>query len=142
MPSTPPRSQRQVLTDLAAAMGARPARVSGLPWPVVGAIGAVSPQMREIAAIRHQWDADFVVDGSETVRVLGIEPTPWDEVCRATRHRRRRCLTGRRPARVVTVAVMGLVTAWVLVALAVLAALWCATGAVRLTRRARSGGAR
>jgi hypothetical protein len=37
---------------------------------------------------------------------------------------------------------MGLVTAWVLVALAVLAALWCATGAVRLTRRERSGGAR
>lgn len=84
VPSTPPRSQLQVLTDLAAAMGARPARVSGLPWPVVGAIGAVSPQMREIAAIRHQWDADFVVDGSETVQVLGIEPTPWDEVCRAT----------------------------------------------------------
>lgn len=84
VPSTPPRSQRRVLTDLAAAMGARPARVSGLPWPVVHAIGAVSPQMREIAAIAHQWDADFVVDGSKTVQALGIEPTPWDEVCRAT----------------------------------------------------------
>ncbi|SDG01242.1 NAD-dependent epimerase/dehydratase family protein [Klenkia brasiliensis] len=84
VPSSQPRSQRQVLTDLAAAMGARPARVSGLPWPVVTALGAVSPQLREVAAIRHQWDADFVVDGSETLRELGTEPTPWDEVCRAT----------------------------------------------------------
>ncbi|GHE11140.1 NAD-dependent epimerase/dehydratase family protein [Klenkia taihuensis] len=84
VPSTGARSQRRVLTDLAAAMGARPARVSGLPWPVVRAVGVLSPQMREIAAIRHQWDADFVVDGSETVQALGIEPTPWDEVCRAT----------------------------------------------------------
>lgn len=37
----------------------------------------------------------------------------------------------------VTVAGMGLVSAWVLVTLAALAALWCAVGAVRLTRRER-----
>ncbi|SDP63758.1 Nucleoside-diphosphate-sugar epimerase [Klenkia soli] len=84
VPSTPPRSQRQALTDLAAAMGARPARVAGMPWPVLSALGLVVPQMREIAAIRHQWDADFVVDGGETTAVLGIEPTRWDDVCRAT----------------------------------------------------------
>ncbi|WP_268895180.1 hypothetical protein [Goekera deserti] len=30
---------------------------------------------------------------------------------------------------------MGLVSAWVLVALTVLGALWCASGAVRLSRR-------
>lgn len=84
VPSAAARSQRQVLTDLAAAMGARPARVSGLPWPVVSALGVVSPQMREIVAIRHQWDAAFVVDAAETTEVLGIAPTPWDDVCRAT----------------------------------------------------------
>lgn len=84
VPSTPARSQRRALTDLAAAMGARPARVSGIPWPVLTAMGLVVPQMREITAIRHQWDADFTVDGAETTTVLGIEPTPWDEVCRVT----------------------------------------------------------
>jgi nucleoside-diphosphate-sugar epimerase len=84
VPSTPPRSQRQALTDLAAAMGARPARVSGLPWPLLRAAGLAVPQVREIVAIRHQWDADFVVDGSRTTEVLGIVPTPWDEVCRRT----------------------------------------------------------
>jgi len=84
VPSTAPRSQRQALTDLAAAMGARPARVSGMPWPLLRATGLAVPQLREVVAIRHQWDADFVADGSETTAVLGIEPTGWDEVCRST----------------------------------------------------------
>jgi nucleoside-diphosphate-sugar epimerase len=84
VPTEPPRSQRQALTDLAAAMGAPPARVSGLPWPVLRAIGAIQPQMREIVAIRHQWDQPFVLDSAETTEVFGLQPTPWDEVVRAT----------------------------------------------------------
>jgi nucleoside-diphosphate-sugar epimerase len=84
VPTGEPRSQRQVLTELAAAMGARPARVSGIPWPVLRALGAVDSQMRELVAIRHQWEADFVLDSQETTAVLGLAPTPWAEVVRAT----------------------------------------------------------
>jgi nucleoside-diphosphate-sugar epimerase len=84
VPTAPPRSQRQALADLAREMGAPPARVSGIPWPVLRAIGAVQPQMREIVAIRHQWDQPFVMDSAETTDVLDLQPTPWDEVVRAT----------------------------------------------------------
>jgi nucleoside-diphosphate-sugar epimerase len=84
VPTTPARSQRQALTDLAAALGAPPARVSGLPWPVLRAIGTVQPQMREIVAIRHQWDQPFVLDSTETSEVFGLAPTPWQEVVRVT----------------------------------------------------------
>jgi len=84
VPTTPPRSQRRALTDLAAALGAPPARVGGLPWPVLRAIGAVQPQMREIVAIRHQWDQPFVLDSTDTSEVFGLQPTPWDDVVRAT----------------------------------------------------------
>ena len=84
VPTTPPRSQRQALSDLAAAMGAPPARVSGLPWPVLRGIGLVQPQMREVVDIRHQWDQPFVIDSTETSDVLGLEPTPWEEVVRST----------------------------------------------------------
>src|SRR3954452_7429203 len=84
VPTTPARSQRQALTDLAAALGAPPARVSGLPWPVLRAIGAVQPQMREGVAIRHQWDQPFVLDSTETSEVFGLAPTPWQEVVRVT----------------------------------------------------------
>jgi nucleoside-diphosphate-sugar epimerase len=84
VPTTPPRSQRQALSDLAAALGAPPARVSGLPWPVLRGIGLVQPQMREVVGIRHQWDQPFVIDSTETSDVLGLTATPWAEVVRAT----------------------------------------------------------
>ncbi|NEK93307.1 NAD-dependent epimerase/dehydratase family protein [Modestobacter muralis] len=84
VPSGEPRSQRQALTDLAAAMGGRPARVSGIPWPALRALGVADAQLRELVAIRHQWDADFVLDAQETTAVLGLQATPWSEVVQAT----------------------------------------------------------
>ena len=84
VPSAPPRSQRQALEDLAAALGAPPPRVSGIPWPVLRATGVVVPFLREVAAMRHQFDQDFVVDASATTATFGIAATPWDEVIRAT----------------------------------------------------------
>jgi hypothetical protein len=40
--------------------------------------------MRELVAIRHQWDQPFVIDATETTDVLGVEPTPWAEVVQVT----------------------------------------------------------
>jgi nucleoside-diphosphate-sugar epimerase len=84
VPSAPPRSQRQALTDLAAAADLPPARVSGLPWPLLGALGLAAPLIREIVAIRHQWDQPFVVDASATTATFGLTATPWEQVVRAT----------------------------------------------------------
>ena len=84
VPSAPPRSQRQALEDLAAALGAPQPRVTGVPWPVLRAAGVFVPFMREVAAMRHQFDQDFVVDASATTATFGITATPWDEVIRTT----------------------------------------------------------
>jgi nucleoside-diphosphate-sugar epimerase len=80
VPSTPSRSQREALGDFAAAFGAPAPKVSAMPWPMLTALGTVVPFLREVVAIRHQWDADFVVDGTATTAALGIEPTPWADV--------------------------------------------------------------
>ena len=89
VPSAPPRSQRQALTDLAAALSspahpARPVRVSRIPWSVLRGIGLVSPVMREIVDVRHQFDREYVIDASATTATFGLAPTPWDEVVAAT----------------------------------------------------------
>ncbi|TFV82910.1 NAD-dependent epimerase/dehydratase family protein [Blastococcus sp. CT_GayMR16] len=84
VPSNPPRSQRQALTDLAAAMDLPPVPVSGIPWPVLRALGVVVPMMREVAAMRHQFDQEFVIDASATTATFGLTPTPWQEVVAAT----------------------------------------------------------
>ena len=83
VPVNPPRSQRQALGDLAAVMGLPAVPVSGIPWPVISAIGTVVPMMREIAAMRHQFDQPFVTDASATTATFGLTATPWDDVVRA-----------------------------------------------------------
>ncbi len=84
VPSSAPRSQRQALTDLAAAMDVPPVPVSVVPWPVLRAVGLAGPMMREVVAIRHQFDQDFLSDASATTATFGLTATPWDEVVRAT----------------------------------------------------------
>jgi len=84
VPVNPPRSQRQALTELAVALGAPAARVRGIPWPVLGAVGLAVPMMREVVAVRHQFDQEFVTDASATTAAFGLTATPWDDVVRAT----------------------------------------------------------
>jgi nucleoside-diphosphate-sugar epimerase len=84
VPSNPPRSQRQALGDLAAVLGVPPGPVTGIPWPVLRAVGVVVPMMCEVVAIRHQFDQAFVIDSSATTETFGLTATPWDEVLAAT----------------------------------------------------------
>lgn len=84
VPNDTPRSQRQALDDLAAAMSVPPVPVSGIPWPVLRAVGVVVPMLREIVAIRHQWDQEFVTDATATTEAFGLTATSWDEAVRAT----------------------------------------------------------
>src|SRR5688572_8555575 len=84
VPSAAPRSQRQALGDLAAVMGVPPVAVSGIAWPVPRAVGVVVPMMREVVAVRHQFDQEFVIDARETTETFGLAPTPWDEALTAT----------------------------------------------------------
>jgi hypothetical protein len=72
------------LADLAAAMDAPAARVSGIPWAVLRAVGLAVPMMREVVDVRHQFDQPFVIDAAETTATFGLTATPWDEVVTAT----------------------------------------------------------
>jgi hypothetical protein len=40
--------------------------------------------MREVVAIRHQWDQEYVSDGTGTTEVFGLTATPWADVVRTT----------------------------------------------------------
>lgn len=84
VPSNPPVSQVRALTDVLAAAGKPPVTVHRLPTPALRAIGLVSPMMREIAEMRYQWTAPYVVDDRAARQHFGIDPTPWAEVCRRT----------------------------------------------------------
>ncbi|TFV76828.1 NAD-dependent epimerase/dehydratase family protein [Blastococcus sp. CT_GayMR19] len=78
------RSQRQAITDLAAAMKVGPVAVTGIPWPVLRAVGLAVPLMREVVDVRHQFDQEYVIDATATTETFGLTATAWDEVVRAT----------------------------------------------------------
>ena len=83
-PSNAPRSQREALTDVLAAGGHAPVAVRSIPMPMLRGLALVSPLMREVAELSYMWRRPYVLDSSRTQEVLGLEPSPWDEICRRT----------------------------------------------------------
>lgn len=84
VPTNPPRTTRETLAELSAAVGARPPRLRRIPRWALSAGGAVVPLLREVGGVLYQFDRPFVVDSAETTDVFGLAPTPWDEVVDAT----------------------------------------------------------
>lgn len=84
VPSNTPRTQEQALTDVLAAVGHPPVRVRSLRGPALAAVAAFSPFMRELRQLIYQWERPYVLDDSAARARWGIEPTPWEEVCRRT----------------------------------------------------------
>ncbi|MDF2806759.1 MAG: epimerase [Cellulosimicrobium sp.] len=83
-PSNPPRTQREALTDVLASVGRPPVRVRSLRGAGLAAAGLFSPLLRELRDLAYQWDRPYVLDDTAARARFGIEPTPWDEVCRRT----------------------------------------------------------
>lgn len=84
VPSSPPRSQREAIADLCAAAGRPAVPVSGIPWPVLRAVGTFSPMMREVVDVRHQFDQPYLIDATATTETFGLTATPWPQVTAAT----------------------------------------------------------
>jgi nucleoside-diphosphate-sugar epimerase len=83
-PTNPPVTQAQAVADVCRAAGREPVRVR--PWPkaLLSVGGMVVPLLREMRETVYQFERPYVLDSSAITRELGLEPTPWDEVCRAT----------------------------------------------------------
>jgi len=83
VPSNEPRSQRQVIGDLAAAAGSGKVRVRTIPSAAVQALGLAWPLMRELRETEYQFRDDFIMDSTAAQETFRLAPTPWDEVVEA-----------------------------------------------------------
>ncbi|MFG2821370.1 NAD-dependent epimerase/dehydratase family protein [Kitasatospora sp. NPDC048365] len=79
-PSGPPRSQRQVLADLAAAAGRPEVKVGRMPGPVLALAGLFNPAARAVRETVYQFERPFVAESAATEAHFGFGPTPWSEV--------------------------------------------------------------
>ena len=73
-----------VLTDVLAAGAHDPVPVHAIPMLALRGLAVVNPLMREIGELSYMWTRPYVLDSAHTRQTLGLEPTPWDEVCRRT----------------------------------------------------------
>ena len=83
VPTNPPRTQRQVMNDLADAAGVQHVRVSQLSPVITRILGVFNPAIRELEETAHQRDRPFVIDDTAARTTFGIDPTPWEEIMRA-----------------------------------------------------------
>lgn len=83
VPTNAPRTQRQVMNDLADAAGVEHVRVSQLSPVITRILGVFNPAIRELEETAYQRDRPFVIHDTAARTTLGIDPTPWEEIMRA-----------------------------------------------------------
>jgi nucleoside-diphosphate-sugar epimerase len=83
-PTNPARTQADTVADVCRAAGREPVPVRSWPRAMLTVGGIVVPFLREMRETVHQFERPYILDSTRTERVLGLAPTPWAEVCRAT----------------------------------------------------------
>lgn len=83
-PTNPPRTQAETVADVCRAAGREPVRVRAFPRALLSVGGLVVPVLRELRETVYQFERPYELDSSAIESELGLKPTPWDEVCRAT----------------------------------------------------------
>ena len=83
-PTNAPVTQTRAIADVCRAAGREPVTVKAYPKGTLALSGLVMPIMREIWETAYQFQRPYVLDSTAIERELGLTPTPWDEVCRAT----------------------------------------------------------
>jgi len=83
-PSNPPRTQREAVNDVCRAAGRPEVDVKPLPGWLLSAAAPFVPVVRELRETEYQFTRPYVMDSSAMTTTFGLEPTPWDEVCRRT----------------------------------------------------------
>ncbi|YCK82574.1 NAD-dependent epimerase/dehydratase family protein [Arthrobacter sp. D3-18] len=83
-PTGSPMTQREVAAAYAGAAGVVTPKVSAVPGWILRVAGVFSTDMRELAEMLYQFERPFVMDSSESQRLLGLEPTPLPEAAVAT----------------------------------------------------------
>jgi len=102
VPTATPASVRSMVDGVARAAGLDAPAVRRLPWGVLGAVGLVVADVRELREIAYQFDEPFVVDSTAFASTFGMRATDTDTALGSTvewwRRRRGFPLPSIRPA--------------------------------------------
>jgi hypothetical protein len=77
VPSNKPKTQREVVMDIAAELGVADAKVGPIPKPILWVLGRFNPVIRELSNGNYMFTAPFVMDDSASREMFDLEPTAW-----------------------------------------------------------------
>lgn len=84
VPTAPAEPAREVVQRLCRAAGVPDVQVFGVPAVAFHVAATVSPTLRELREVRHQFTQPFVLDSTAWQQHSGQQPTSLDAACAAT----------------------------------------------------------
>ena len=80
VPSNEPRTQREVVADIAAELGISKYRVSSAGIVLETILGLFSPMIRELNRGGYQFNKPFIVSTQAATESFGLKAKPWNKV--------------------------------------------------------------
>ena len=80
VPSNEPRTQLQVVEDIAQELGVKLPKVTSVPVVMEQVIGLFNPVIRELDKARYQFNQPFVMSDVRARETFGLQPKPWPQV--------------------------------------------------------------
>ena len=80
VPSNEPKTQRQVVQDIAKELGIKDVKVGSVPNPILSMMGLFNPVIKELNNGSYMFNAPFIMDDSAARKTFGLKPTPWDVI--------------------------------------------------------------
>ena len=79
VPSNPPKTQREVVADIAQALGISDYKLSAVGKALESILGLFNPLIRELNKGSYQFDSPFVVSSKAATETFGLAPKPWNQ---------------------------------------------------------------
>ena len=80
VPSNAPKTQREVVEDIAKELGLANVKVGSVPKPILKVLGLFNPTIRELNNGSYMFNVAFVLDDSAAREKFGLKPTPWKTI--------------------------------------------------------------
>jgi nucleoside-diphosphate-sugar epimerase len=80
VPSNMPKTQREVLTELASAFGNSNPKISSVPNAVWNLLGLFNPLLKALKETAYQFQRPYILDDSATRKSFGMQPTEWKQI--------------------------------------------------------------
>ena len=80
VPSNEPKTQKELITELAAAGGVKNPKLSSVPQVMWNLLALFNPLMKALKETAYQMERPYILDDSAARKAFGMTPTEWKQI--------------------------------------------------------------